>query len=78
MFNLNLDIRRGIIIYIYIKTTCATNSELDTQFQESVCNWCRIKFNKADNLLLGCIYHSPNSSEENTEEIFNIIKRCAL
>ena len=46
---------------------------MSRSFQESV--WCRIKSNKADNLLLGCIYRSPNSLEDNNENIFKLIKK---
>ena len=72
MYNTDLNTGRGVIIYTS-KTLCVTNLELDIQFQESL--WCRIKLNKADNLILGCIYRSPNSQEDNNENLFKLIKK---
>ena len=72
MYISDLNTGRGVIIYTS-KTLCVTNLELDIQFQESL--WCRIKLNKADNLILGCIYRSPNSQEDNNENLFKLIKK---
>ena len=73
MLSSDSNTERGINIYT-LKTLCATNLELDTQFQDSV--WCKIKLKKADNLLLGCIYRSPNSQEDNNEKLFKLIKQA--
>ena len=55
---------RGVIIYT--RTTLhAVPSKSIRDFSESV--WCEIPLIAQDRLLLGCIYRSPNSTEENTQ-----------
>ena len=43
---------------------------METDFQESV--WCSIKLQNSDSLLIGCIYKSPNCSNENCLELFQL------
>ena len=71
VYHSNLNIGRGLVIYIS-KLLCTTNLQLDTNFEESI--WCKVKLNKTDSLLFGCIYRSPNCSEENTENLFKLMK----
>ena len=53
----------GVIIYTRTKLH-AVPSKTIRDFSESV--WCEIPLIAQDRLLLGCIYRSPNSTEENT------------
>ena len=53
----------GVIIYARTKLH-AVPSKTIKDFRESV--WCEIPLIAQDRLLLGCIYRSPNSTEENT------------
>ena len=36
-----------------------------------------MKLNTNDTLLVGCIYRSPNSSETNNNDLFNLIKEMS-
>ena len=62
---------RGIIIY-GVEKLCITKIELEIDFKEFIL--CKIKLSKSENLILGCIYHSPNSTEENSANLFNVMK----
>jgi hypothetical protein len=63
---------RGILIYI---STCidAATVEIQGEFKESL--WLKLQpgQNKKDWLLLGCVYRSPQSTEENNNELNNMI-----
>ena len=62
--NLRKDTGRGIIIWIN-QDLEFTDFKLQSDFEESL--WINITLNQRENLLLGCIYRSPNSSPENTQ-----------
>lgn len=65
--------KRGIIMYFDKKLNARECSELNnSQFDESL--WCSYKGAQDETVLVGCIYHSPNSSEENTKLLFNLLK----
>ena len=49
------------------------NTELnDSLFNE--CVWCSFLDGNDENVLFGCIYRSPNSSVENTNELYRLLK----
>jgi len=52
----------------------ATPVVFSTAFTESV--WVSIALNKDGNLLVGCIYRSPNSSEENNRNLSLLLKEA--
>ena len=55
------DSSRGVIIYC--KDNLNSSSVVfDRDTIESI--WTKVKLNKHDNLLIGCIYRSPNSSNK--------------
>ena len=70
----NIDKGRGVVLYIKSSLYPQVIS-FDTAFEESV--WCSVKLNTNDTLLVGCIYRSPNSSETNNIDIFNLIKEMS-
>ena len=39
--------------------------------------WVSVELCGRDKLLIGCIYRSPNSTEENNDRLFTLIKRNA-
>ena len=60
---------RGVGIFVRTEI-CADKVVMETDFQESV--WCSIKLQNSDSLLIGCIYKSPNCSNENCLELFQL------
>ena len=71
-FSIKLD-KRGACIYTkkWLKAVIVDDI-LDKEFQESV--WCVIRLKDNDNLLIGCIYRSPNSSQENNDCLLHLIR----
>ena len=59
--NIN-SFKRGVIIYVSQKL-CMNPVDADLEFDESV--WVEVKLKGEDKLLVGCIYRSPNSPENN-------------
>ena len=47
---------------------------MQSDLKESV--WCRIKLRNNDSLLVGCIYRSPNSSDQNSLELINLFGKA--
>ena len=70
---LNLTPRRGVAIYTKSQLNAKEITELnDSLFNESV--WCSFLDGNDENVLFGCIYRSPNSSVENTNELYRLLK----
>ena len=68
----NLSVNgRGIIIYVH-KTLKSFKLETNTSFQEAI--WVNIVINNSDPLVVGCVYRSPNSSNENNDKLFKMLK----
>ena len=53
--------------------TALTEVSLNTTYQESI--WLNIKLNGKDKLLLGCVYRSPSSTEQNNIKLFNLLQQ---
>ena len=49
---------RGVVLYIQ-KKFCASSVSITTNFEEVVL--CKFSLKNKDNLLVACIYRSPNS-----------------
>ena len=47
---------------------------MDTNFKESV--WSKVKLKDRDNLLIGCIYRSPNASDDNFQKLKLLFDNC--
>lgn len=62
---------RGIIVWVRHGLE-ATPQIIDTGFQESL--WIKIKLQDRHTLLFGCIYRSPNSTQENNQHLNELIK----
>jgi exonuclease III len=54
---------RGVVLYTKSKIKASEKVIMAGNFQDSV--WCSIKLDNNDKLLIGCVYRSPNSSNEN-------------
>ena len=63
---------RGVCIYTrkWMKAT-AVNSLTGSDFSESV--WCETRLKNNDILLIGCVYRSPNSSQDNNDRLMDLI-----
>ena len=61
---------RGVILYIH-KSLKAISITLTSTYQEAI--WVEVLLNKNDTLLVGCIYRSPGSSDENNQKLNDII-----
>ena len=64
---------RGIILYI-AKHLNATPVTFKTDFNESV--WVTVKLHKNDTLLIGCLYRSPNSNNDNNTKLSHLINEA--
>ena len=63
---------RGVILYTK-KKLLAKLVTLDTDINESI--WCKIHLDETDQMLLGCIYRSPNSTTANSEQLTTLINK---
>lgn len=72
--HVNEEGHRGVALYIKNEIS-ATRVHLDTNYEESV--WAKCKLNKTDKLLIGVIYRSPNSSEENNERLNDSFRKLS-
>ena len=65
---------RGVVIYVkdYIPAEIR-NDFTNSDFKESV--WVDVSINKSDKILIGGIYRSPNSTNENTLSKLNLLMR---
>ena len=62
---------RGIIVYVKTELQ-AVEVECGNGFKESV--WIKINLRGSDKLLVGCIYKSPSSNEENLRLLNDMIR----
>lgn len=75
LFISELGVGRGVAIHVHNSIQANSVKLEQCIFKESV--WCSIKLNKGDNLLLGTIYRSPNSSQENNESLNQLMTQMA-
>ena len=66
--------KRGIAMYV--KKSLKANVEDLNMEQVDEALWCSIKLRGSDKLLVGAIYRSPSSSEENNKALMKQIKTC--
>lgn len=57
---------RGILIYVK-QALNAVELKIESNFKEHV--WVKINLKNCDKLLVGCLYKSPSSDEENLQEL---------
>jgi len=69
------DEGRGLIVYAK-QDLEATPVVFNMQFQESVWISIPINSNKKDNMLVGCIYRSPNSPDYNNRELLQLLNEA--
>ena len=70
---LNKTPKRGCVIHVHESLNAESCEILDnTDFEESV--WCKFNSQSKEKVLVGCIYRSPNSSEENRLKLFDLLK----
>jgi hypothetical protein len=72
--NLGKEAGRGIIIWIR-QDLDFTDFKPSKDFEESL--WISITLNQKEKLLFECIYRSPNSSEENTSQLNDLLRDIA-
>ncbi|MEW8547283.1 MAG: reverse transcriptase domain-containing protein, partial [Candidatus Thiodiazotropha sp.] len=65
------DLGRGVCIYA---KTILNSSVLKciTEFSDQI--WCKVKLSNLDNLIIGCIYRSPNGSRQNLTSMIDLLK----
>ena len=70
--NINEDgAPRGVAIYVK-NSLAAVPSSMTTDFKESV--WCEIPLKSKDRLVIGCIYRSPNSTQDNNDKLNKVLR----
>ena len=68
---------RGVALYVHDSLQAEEHCLLNNQnFKESV--WCTFLDKQMGKILLGCIYKSPNTKEENEKELIKLIKHEEL
>lgn len=71
-----IDGTRGVALYVKQKFK-AQKISFESGFQEN--KWVTVKLQGNDTLLIGCIYRSLKSTEENTDNLNNLLlKICEL
>ncbi|MCG8032216.1 MAG: hypothetical protein JAZ03_08575 [Candidatus Thiodiazotropha taylori] len=71
LFSNDLSEGRGLAIYIKIRYS-AVKLHIESVFKEAL--WCTIKLQNSDVLLFGCIYRSPNATEENFLQLQSLFR----
>lgn len=66
---------RGVLLYVRRELE-ATPVTFDVQFQESVWLSIPISSNGKDSMLVGCIYRSPNSTEDNSCKLLQLLNEA--
>ena len=69
--NLNDNGVRGTALYVHKSLHAAPFLSIKSTYQEAI--WVEVSLNKNDTLLVGCIYRSPGSSEENNKKLNDMI-----
>ena len=69
--NLNDNGVRGTALYVHKSLHAAPFLSIKSTYQEAI--WVEVSLNKNDTLLVGCIYRSPGSSEENNQKLNDMI-----
>lgn len=68
---INEDKKRGILILVN-NDLDASPLNIDSNFSEML--WIKLKLNHSDVLSLGCVYRSPNSTQENSEKLNQLMR----
>ena len=73
----NVNPKRAIALYIREELNAQECTVMnDTKFEE--CVWVHFTTGDGQKVLFGCIYKSPNSSKENEDRLFELLKRDTL
>ena len=68
----NTNPSRGVCLYTKKWLKATKNDDLtEHNFRESV--WYEVKLKNNDNLLVGCVYRSPNGTSVNNDELLNLV-----
>ena len=69
----NNKIRRGVAIYAHVSLNAQLFNALnDSGFEESV--WCQFCTLNNTMVLLGCVYKSPNTTEQSVKILFSLLE----
>ena len=68
------DNKRGVALYIN-QNLKAEEIYFETDFQEN--KWMKVKLKRNDKLLIGCIYRSLNSTEDNTNKLNELLLKIS-
>ena len=70
---INKENKRGVALYLNKNLKAFECDIFDSvEFEESV--WCQFVSEKGEKVLIGCIYRSPSSSDDNKNKLFQIIR----
>jgi len=65
----------GVLMYVHDSLVSSPCQELtDSGFEESV--WCTVQLNRTSKLLVGNIYRSPASSNENNLKLLTLLQKA--
>ena len=69
----NNKIKRGVTIYAHVSINVQLFNTLnDSGFEESV--WCQLSTLNNTKVLLGCVYKSSNTTEQNVKILFSLLE----
>ena len=69
---LNKEPKRGIAMYFDKGLNAQPCHDFDNDFEEQL--WCTFKGGNEELVLVGCIYRSPNSNDNNNNELFKLLR----
>ena len=70
-FSANLSKGRGVLLYVK-HSIAAVDIEQNRNFEEST--WCKINLSGGDNIIIGCVYRSPNFARKNNLYLFDTLR----
>ena len=77
MFYVNQSPNEGRGLILYVKQELkATPVSFNGQFQESIWITISTDANTKNSMLIGCIYRSPNSTDENNYQLLQLLKEA--
>ena len=70
--NLGASMKRGITVFVAKSLGVEIVDFEESSFEEQL--WCRLRLNKKDALLIGCLYRSPSSNGDSTTKLCNLLR----
>ena len=73
-YPVRLHVRLRVLLNLWLCLRLRLYLALQSTYQKAI--WVEVSLNKNDTLLVGCIYRSPGSSDENNQKLNDIISEA--